>query len=414
MTTMQPPAAEPASPRRPLTAALHWMAGAPHGELLHLGEQVALQYAALGWVFTLNLVVLCAAWIKVGTTYFGWLGALVPGLAVPTLFVVGLDRLVAMRRRPLTGELAGFNPPWREAPTLEPKLRVAMALALSTLTTLTFMMAQSQDPIAARQREDSRLANQALRKELTDRIQHTFASSADKNREHVLQIQNERILLQGLLEALTKDLRQVDERARNALDGAAAEAGGLDHRQEGMGPRYRAQMQMSQQNAQAAEAIRVQMAPLQARLDTSAKALAELSTEAKAALAQRNASLAQLDEMMRKDERYVPARRGLFADATAFVQLFADPQQAAGMWLMAIPTAAVLFVLECAALLAVAINPCSPLDVLRMARNREISAAVVATSEVKVARSRATSPSIQVEEFAATQPAARMHNAEPR
>ena len=76
---------------------------------------------------------LCAAWIKVGFTYFGNVGIFVPGLVVPALFVLGIDRLVAMGPRRLDGELAPYSPaPARNARS-QRLLRIGTALAIATM-----------------------------------------------------------------------------------------------------------------------------------------------------------------------------------------------------------------------------------------------------------------------------------------
>ena len=90
---------------------LYWMSGAAREDLQGLPQRTRIQYATLGLAFAVNLLVLVFVWGKVGLRYFGWPGLVVPGLALPLLFVMCLDRLVAMRTRRLRGELDGFNLP---------------------------------------------------------------------------------------------------------------------------------------------------------------------------------------------------------------------------------------------------------------------------------------------------------------
>ena len=89
--------------------ALQRLAGAAAEDMAFLDERTRMQYTALGTVFALNFVFLCAAWMKVGYVYLGPVGLLVPGLALPALMVLGLDRVAAMRPRPLEGDLAALG-----------------------------------------------------------------------------------------------------------------------------------------------------------------------------------------------------------------------------------------------------------------------------------------------------------------
>ena len=391
------------TPRRPglkqwLMSMLHVVAGAAPQDLVQLDQRASMQYATLGLAFLLNLVILLAAWIKVGVAYFGAVGVLVPGTVVPCLFVLGLDRLVAMRGRRLTGELAGFNLQDVQRRSREPVLRLAMAVALSGLTTFTFLLTLSTDSIRQRQNEDARVTNQPLRQELTERVQASYSQRTAQIQAREQRLQQERAAQQTQAEVIVQDLAQVETRARQSRDYAAMEAGGLDNRLTGTGPRFRAQMQLALQNDQAAATLRMQLRQAEGRRQAAEKELVDSSAAAATALADRNRGLVNLDEDIRLDDRYVAPRRGLFADATAFVRLYSDPQEALGRWLLTLLTASVLFTLECAALLALALNPSSPLDVLRMARHREQAARVVAESETLIARARAAGAPITAHE----------------
>lgn len=377
-------------------ALLQSTAGASQQDLARLDERAGMQYATLGLAFVLNLVILSAAWIKVGLHYFGALGVLVPGLAVPALFVLGLDRLVAMRGRPLKGELAGYNLPGGHGSKWEPRLRLVMALALASLTTFTFLLTLSTDSIRQRQQEDSRVANQALRQELTERIQatHTLRLSQAQSREQ--QLLHERLRLTQQLDTVTHQVVDAEAVARNARTQASMEAGGLENRLRGAGPRFQAQMQISLQNEQTSAALREQHRQTQLTRNATDQELATLRNAATTALNERNQALVNLDEDLRLDARYVSPRRGLFSDATAFVRLYADPTESLGRWFVTVLCVSVLFALEASALLALAINPSSPLDVLRMARHREQAAKFVAESEIAVASARASGGAVRV------------------
>lgn len=390
------PQREPVSFTQRVRNLLYVLAGAAPQDIARLEQRTGMQYGTLGAVFLLNLVILSGAWIAVGTTYFGAIGVLVPGLAVPAMFVLGLDRLVAMRGRRLTGELAGFNLPEAAGPNWEPALRVAMALALASLTTMTFLMSQSRDSIHELQNQDARQSNRAMRQELTERIDAAYEQRASQQQAREERLALDRQEQQARLESLTQQLSSIEARARRARDEAAMESGGLDNRVRGNGPRHAAQMQLANQNEAAAQDLRARQRATAAARQATDKEIAELAGAANANLAERNQAMARLDDAMKADQRYVAPRRGLFADATAFVRLYADPTEAAGRWLFTVFAVAVMFALESAALLALALNPSSPLDVLRMARNRETASAIVAESEIAVARTRAAAAPIHV------------------
>ena len=81
------------------SAVRQWIAGAAPDDVCRLSQRTGMLYTALGLVFAANFLILLFVWCKVGWHYFGVPGLLVPGITVPVLCVIGLDRLVAMRRR---------------------------------------------------------------------------------------------------------------------------------------------------------------------------------------------------------------------------------------------------------------------------------------------------------------------------
>jgi hypothetical protein len=372
-----------------LRDALHLAAGVGQQEMAQLNQSCSIQYATLGLVFALNYVLLAAAWIKVGWAYWGAVGVFVPGLAVPTLFILGVDRLVAMRSRPLSGELAAYSPPGSAGMKLEPLLRVCMAVALSSLTTLTFMMSASAPSIAKLHARDAVLANANLRNELEARVegQYLLATTQAQAREEVAEA--ERKSQQTRAESLAVRLEEVQLAVRQARDGAAMEAGGLGTRLQGKGPRWEAQQQLALQNEQSAADLSMQLRQARNARQAAQADLAQARADATLALDKRNNDLADLDYRVKIDPRYTAPVNGLFADAAAFLRLFSDPQVGSGFWLMAVLGGPVMLVLETASLIALALNPASPLDVLRTASRRRLAAEIVARYEVAVAQARA-------------------------
>jgi hypothetical protein len=372
-----------------LRDALHLAAGVSAQDMAQLNQRCSIQYATLGLVFVLNFIVLVAAWVKVGWAYWGAVGVFVPGLAVPAMFILGLDRLVAMRPRQLEGELAPYSAPGQGGLRLEPVLRVGMALALSALTTLTFMMSMAAPSIARLQARDAVRANASVRAEIEARVdsQYRLAAAQAQAREDVAEA--DRKALQTRIDTLSAQLEEVQRTARQSRDNAAKEAGGLDARLQGKGPKYEAQQQLALQNDQAAADLAAQLRQATAARQNAQAELAQARAAGALALNKRTRDLADLEDVLKTDLRYTAPVHGLFADAAAFLRLFNDPQEGAGFWLLALVGGGVLLALETASLIALTLNPASPLDVLRTASNRQMAAEIVAEHEVAVAQARA-------------------------
>jgi len=366
---------------------LWWLAGVAREDMRRMPERTRLQYATLGLVVALNLLLLVAVWGKVGLRYFGLIG-LLPGFVVPALFALGLDRLIGMRRRPLSDELADLEPAGPTPRRSEPLLRLLFALAFSALTTFTFMLDLSARSIETAQVATAAGANQALRQEYEARTRAPAEADQVLTLARLAQIEADRRDLAGRQASLQAVQDQTTAQARSARDEAAAEAGGLGNRQEGEGPRFRARQQLAAQNEQAtleAHQAAVTVALQLAALDQEAAALRQARQQAGANLA---TALAGINERMAQDPRYQRPGQGLFSDATTFVRLYSDPQEGPGRWLLTALLLPVLMALECAALLGFALNPISPLDVLRMAGNKSSAAAIVAQCAVDVASAR--------------------------
>lgn len=369
--------------------SLQALAGAHRDELDGLGSRASNQYATLGLALLLNFIVMAAAWMKVGLHYWGAIGLVVPGLVIPGLFILCIDRLVAMRPRTLTAELAPYSPQHPVGARWEPMLRIGSAAVLSALTTLTLLVSQAGPSIKRLQDDDARKANMMLRAEIVERGEQQYRvrmAHAQAAEAAAIQERNEQ---QQRSESVASQLDEVERRARQSRDDAAMEAGGLGNRLQGRGPRFAAQEQMALQNEQVALALRERVRQHQAARQAAARALADAQRALAQAVSDRNRDQAEVDDVMKLDPRHVVPVRGLFADVSAFLRLYADPREGPGQWLLTILAAGVLFALECGALLAIALNPSSPLDVLRTARHREQAAGIVADSELRVAQARA-------------------------
>lgn len=380
-----------------------WFAGVAREDMQHMPERTRLQYATIGLVVALNLLLLMAVWTKVGLRYFGPIG-LLPGLVVPALFALGLDRLIGMRRRPLTGELADLEPAGPAPRSREPVLRLLFALAFSLLTTFTFMLDLSARSIEVAQVAAAASANQALRQDYEGQARVPADAAQAQRQARLAQIEADHSALAGRQPSLQAVQDQTAAQARNARDEAAAESGGLGTRLEGEGPRFRARQLLAAQNEQAAQEAQQALAGIalqRAALDQEAATIRQADQQAGATLA---AALASVNARMAQDPRFQRMGQGLFSDATTFVKLYGDPLEGPGRWLLTALLLPVLMALECAALLAFAVNPVSPVEVLRMAGNKSAAAAIVAQCAVDVASARSRHAAVRVMPAAAPPP----------
>ena len=156
-------------------------------------------------------------------------------------------------------------------------------------------------------------------------------------------------------------------------------------------------MRLADLSAATAAEAQQRQADLEARRAVLDHEGASLRADALAAEASRHAGFAVIDARMRADSRYVAPAHGLFADATAFIRLFADPDEGLGRWLLAVLLFAVLMSLDCAALIGLSINPQSPLDVLRANDDRVTVARLLTVAEVEQARVRSVAACWQPE-----------------
>jgi hypothetical protein len=386
---MQPPVSTRSGLVARLVDGLHIMAGASPQDMARLDQRASIQYATLGLVMLAGFVLLAAAWIKVGVLYFGPVGVLVPGLIVPTIFVLGIDRLVAMSPRRLHGELEPYSPqphPWRNVELL---FRVGSAVVLSTLSIMTLFLALSTESIQRLQAADARQANQALRSDLVDRIESEHRLKTEQANARQAQLQADLQASQAQHAQLITDMTEAERHARQSRDDAALEMGGLAGRVEGRGPRFQARERLAEQNEQSAQALRQRIELAAAERTRLQRDLDAARDAAAAAIEERNRRLATLNVQINADARHVRVASGIFADFATLLRLFKDPVEGPGYVWLGLVSFAVLFCLEMCPLLAMALNPSSPLDVLRIARNRELAADLVTGSELAVISARA-------------------------
>lgn len=353
----------------PLVSFLYWIGGTAEELIAECSPWVQRLYITLGMLFCFNLVFLSWAWIKVFTNYFGWFGVL-PGLIIPAVFVLGIDRLIAMRPRRLVGALERYNLDSGRS-FWEIAIRLVISCALSLMSTFTLQLNLSQDLIREQSQTEARQANAALRKEYVEQIQSLSGPEFEllKGQENTLLQQ--RLYAQKELEQAIADEAKAASAARAARQEQFAEAGGLDiegrQRTVGIGPRYRAQRDIADMNDALAAAARETRERAEARLDSLERELVVIRTGINNAQRQKNQSLGAVDETMMEDTRYVREKDDLFADSVFFLQLFSDPKRADGVLLMTVGTFILLVTLELGAILALYLLAQTEYDVVKNA-----------------------------------------------
>jgi hypothetical protein len=365
--------------------ACWWVAGVCREDMKAMPARTQMAYTTVGMVLIANSVVLVAAWATVGWRYFGPVGLFIPGLVIPFVFVFGLDRLVAMGRRRLKGDLAAFEPPGPRKRNPEAWFRVGFASMFAALTTFTFMLDLSESSIRARQIKAAAVANEPLRREYIARLSQTSALVMQQNQARAEQIDEETRGLQADIRTAGSTLVEAENAARKAAEEMAREEGGVE-RMKGRGERYAAQGMIRDVNLAAAQAGRGELARLRERAAALEGEAAKLRAGRVGASDEMRAQLDGVDDRIKRDERYVAPQHGLFSDASTFIALYSDKDEGTGRWWISMLISEGLFGLECAALLAIRINPESVLDVLRRVDTQQRASAMEADAAVYAAR----------------------------
>lgn len=376
-----------------LLNVLWWFSGTDSETIKTCPTRDKALRTALGLVFLLNYAALLLAWIKVGMRYFGWTG-FIPGLIVPSIFLA-LDRIIAMRHRHLSGILTVYNIGQADDKS-EVKLRIAMALALSLATTFTFQLDQANSLIRDKTQAQWKAANSALRQEIASQVDAEYNQQVASLQQREESLAEQRATTSDSLVDATKTAKESGAKARVARDQQTYEKGGLDGRPAGEKTRFHAQRELAERNEGiAAEAQRRQQAATEALKSLDGQ-LSKIASDRLDAEKEKTTRLAQVDELMKQDSRFVPEKVGLFSDATIFVGLFFDPDVAAGMWVMSLLMWGVLLALELSALIALAILPASAYDIALVANLRVEAARLVAAAEIKLAQQASQTPPIHI------------------
>lgn len=360
---------------------LWWMAGADQDCLNKMSLRVRMLYTALGTVFLGNFVFLVFVWGKIGVRYFGSFGFVLGGL-IASIFVLGLDRIISMRQRPIRGALEVYRINQPADTRGELILRIAISSVLCLASTFTFQMEQSHGLISAKHAEQARLKNASLRLELVERAEAEYMQHRS-----MLSVQEEALSEQRTV-PLTEQRKAIKieneagHKARIAREEEFSEMGGLGARVVGDGVRAKAQRSLANQN----EAIE---AAARRRKEAAAQALAKIDTDIRETKRQRiemetnrRKLLDNVDERMVKDIRYVPEKSGLFANATVFIGLFSDPDVSAGMWIFSVIIFGGLLAMELCSLIATKLIPSSQYDVAVIVNEIREAGLIVGSPEI--------------------------------
>jgi len=379
---------------------LYWLAGVSAGDMARLSARTRLKVATLGFVFGLGLVVLVWAWVHVGVTYFGPWGVLVPGLAVPAAMVLGLDRLMAMQPRRLTGELAAYNqvePPGEAAARKsQHSARIGIAVVFSAVTVQTLLLSLSQADIQQAHRDSANKANSQLRSTFEQRVQSDYTLNEAALSQRLAELQSERATVVTESAQADAAAKSAEETALQAQSDASREAGGLEGRTTGTGPKYRAQSEIAAYSRAEAVKKRLQTYQLRQRVGAIDQSIKTVNEQRNSLRKSTDASLRAVPEAIKADPTYVAVKAGLFADSSALLRLYLDPDKALGYWALTILGVPFLFAIECLPLLGLSMYGSSPYDVYRMAQNRAEAAGSVAEAELLIARRHATMPPVGV------------------
>jgi hypothetical protein len=358
-----------------------WMAGADRDNLEKSSARAKMLYTCLGVVFFVNFIFLAMIWTKVGLQYFG-LGGLILGLIIPSGFVLGIDRIICMSHRPLTGVLDVYQIRTNRTSHRAIILRVSLSFILCLASTFTFQLQQSQALISAKSADNARVANQPLHQELIKRVTAEY-----QQRNNFVSLQEES--LRESLTTLLKTQREASNtenealvKARAARDEEFSEMGGLGVRAVGNGVRAQAQRAIADQNEAVATAARQ-------RKDAAVRAITQIGAELQGLQKQGMESeerqrqlLDGIDLQMQSDSRYVVPKSGLFADATIFIGLYADPDVAAGIIAISLITFGFLLAVELLALVALSLTPATSFDVAVLATEIKSAEVIVSQSEL--------------------------------
>lgn len=360
---------------------LWWMAGGDIDCLEGMSRRPRMLYTTLGMVFTLNFLALFLVWSKVGFHYFGIYGVCL-GPIIASIFVLGLDRIIAMRQRPIRGVLSVYGVNLTADSHGELALRVLISLVLCLASTFTFQMQQSHGLISAEHAEQARKKNLLLREEFVARIESKYEVNVDgfSSSESALKARRE-----YLLEEQSKAIQLENEagiKARIAREEELSELGGLGNRAVGDGVRAKAQRAIANTNDALEAEARLRKEAAAAALAGVQSEIDEINQRRAEAAASKQTALNSIDQRIISDERYVPAHSGLFADATVFMKLFTDPTLAAGMWVFSLITFGILLSIELVALIVTKLRPTSPYDLAVAAQEIREASMIVGSDEI--------------------------------
>lgn len=363
------------------------MGGSPSDLLETMAPCIQRRHTARGLVFALNYMFLLFVWMGAGYMYFGAIGLVCPGLIVPSILVLGLGRLIAMRHRPPAQEFENYPSDIAlpsDSFSLAP--RVFVALILSSVTTCLFMMNMSQDLI---RKSAAAVATEANKPLLEDRLQNiniTFDQKIELLKVREADLTANRDEQHTTYADAIADAAAADASREQAKREKEFERGGVGSRVRGPGSKYQAwqALEIHYSNVSEASNKRALAADEKAReLDADILKVRQSRQEAEDAR-RRDIESAPID--VQKDPRYAVETKGLFSDATLFLALYSDPKEGPGMALITALCVAFLFIIELADLIAVLLSPCVASTIGYFTKMRLAISRLGAEAEIELAR----------------------------
>lgn len=359
---------------------LLWFAGLPAEAVRGHRADVQMRYTGMGLLVLTWYTLMLIVWAKTGAHYAGKVGSLAYCLA-PTI-MLALDRLIIGQMRSPAGELSAYAIADLRPHRSEYVMRVFAALAFSAVSTQVFLVTNSEPEIRALQQREQEKANAPLRQELAARVEAATAERTRTISQRSAELDAQAALLRDDLAKARAIAEEAESRMREANINVASEIGGLDGRRHGKGVRHDAYALIVQQSTDAAVNSRGREMRARDALGKVQVERQQLAAERERTAALRNDALSNLDAAMQGEVRYVRRKQGLFADASALLRLYADPEIGPGLLLTTVLAIAMLFVLETSPLLGLRFLPTTPVDIERITLNRADAARLVAQHEL--------------------------------
>lgn len=364
---------------------LVWFTGLPGDAVMRHRLDVQMRYTAAGLLVLVWFAFMLLAWVKTGAYFFGTAGGFAFSL-IPSI-MLAVDRMILGQFRNPDGALSAYALDELKTKRWEYALRALAALVFSAVTTQVFLITYAAPDIRAHQQREQEKANAPLRAEIAGRVQAQADERLRSIAARSTELEAQSTLLKEEHALARKTAEEAENRANSAQVSVAVEAGGINGRARGRGPRHDAYASIASQSRDVAVNARARENRAREALGKVLVELQQLNAEREKAIADRNVGMANLDAELQEDARFVRRKQGLLSDSTTLIRLYGDKDVGPGLLTTCLLTAAFLFILEMSPLLGLAFLPTTPVDVERIALNRADAARVIAEHEIELMQS---------------------------